>query len=186
MACYLQNPKAMVRVIIIIIYTHLFFVGVGQVTHNEIGLNASFSCDKVFMGDSLELFLNFRNLTKDNFCLYPKATLALGHDHEVFITYDRPGRVAYILNQFTDYDSILCIKPGEVAKYTFNIVADSNFFYKGENEVIVYYHLFDKPLMQKRRRTDKGKPILSLWSPPVKIYVSPKDRSLNKHPATGH
>lgn len=165
----------MVKIIIITISAHFFFLCMIQEVYsdNKINLNASFSSDSVIMGDSLDLILYYKNITNDNFSLYPKAIIGLGRNHEVFITYDKAERIAYILNLFTNYDSIVSLKPGEEFKYTFNIVADSNFFYEGENEVYVYYRLFDK-LPDNKKRKKYGELILSLEAPPIKITIKPR------------
>ena len=167
----------MVKFIIIIIFTHLVFVCMGQENYldNKMELNASFSCDSVYIEDSLEVILQYRNISNEYINLYPKAIIGLSHNHNFFITYDKAERIAYILNLYTNYDSIVNLKPGEEFKYTFNIVADSQFFYEGENVVYVYYRLFDKPKnIKKQKRTKRG-PVLSLQSPAIKIMVTRKE-----------
>lgn len=180
MACYLRNTQNMVKVLFTIIFTYLSLVCIAQDKSlaTKIELHASLNRNEVYFGDSLELILNYRNISDDTLWLYPKATIGLGRTEKAFITYDKPERIAYIINFFTSYDSLVNLKPGEEFYYTFNIKADSNFFYKGENEVCVYYHLFDNPQLWKRKKTDKRRPVLSLYSAPIKINVYSKDRSL--------
>lgn len=100
MTLYLKDSKKMVRFIITIIFAHLFFVCIGQRSYldTKIELNASFSSDSIFMEDSLELNLYFRNNKSNNFSLYPKAIIGLIHNHKAFITYDKAERIVYKLN----------------------------------------------------------------------------------------
>lgn len=163
----------MVKSIITILFVHLLSVCLGQVINldNKIELNASFSSDSLFMGDSLKLNLHFRNNTNNNFSLYPKAIIGLVHNHKEFITYDKPERIVYKLNDICDYDGVVVLKPGERFEYRYSIKVDNNFFYKGENDILIFYHLYDKPLKKKKKKVNKREPILSLWSPIVKIKV---------------
>ena len=83
----------MVRLFIVIIFSHSFFVCTSQVRSldSKIELNASFSSDIVILQDSLEVVLTYRNTTNDNFNLYPEAIIGLAPNQKAFITYDKPA-----------------------------------------------------------------------------------------------
>jgi len=173
-ASNLQITKKMVKYIFTIVFAQVFIIcAISQEKplENEILFRASFSRDSVFMGDSLEIKLYFRNDTNSSFSLYPKAIIGLTHNHKEFITYDKPERIAYKLNCICDYDSVIILNPGEGFENMYHIKAEDNFFYIGMNDILVFYHLYEKPLKWKKYKVDKGKPILSLWSPVVKINV---------------
>lgn len=165
----------------------LLFISVlnskGQRYPTELGINlrVCFSKDMVYFGDSLKVILSYKNNSEADIVFYPNAIIGINHYHpDAFISYDTPERIIYRLNNVCSNDEYVNLKPNEIFIKTYNIKADSNFFYEGENIVIVFYHLYNKPLIEKRRRTDKSKPILSLWSCPVKISISSKERSLKK------
>lgn len=65
----------MVKLFITVLFIHLIIVCQGQeiTPGNKIELNSSFSSDVVYMEDSLELILIYRNTSNYNFNLYPKA-----------------------------------------------------------------------------------------------------------------
>jgi hypothetical protein len=174
----IQNSKKMVRVIITAIFAHLFFVCMSQEKHldNKIELNASFSSDSVLMDDSLELNLNYRNISSNYFYLYPKAIIGLLQNPKIFITYDKLERMVYKLNDICDYDSVIVLKPGESFEYRYRVKADSNFFYTGENDISIIYTFNDKPLKKGKKKEDKSKVIRSLVSPSIKIRVYSKGK----------
>jgi hypothetical protein len=168
----------MVRFILMLLLTHLFLLCASQEKSHEkeIKLNASFSEDSVFIGDSLKLNLYYKNISNSDYILYPKAIIGLVRNMKAFITYESPARISYQLNDICNYDSVIHLKPGEEFKNTFNIRVNRNFFYEGENSVLVYYHFLEKPPIKKRLfGKSKRELILSLRSPPIKIVVIPKE-----------
>lgn len=146
----------MVRLIIIMIFANLSFACIGQ--KKDIELKASFCRDSVFVNESLELILCFKNNSNKSFKLYPKAFTAMMHYSEYFITYESIDRMIYILNDIRDYNSVILLNPQEEFIYKYEIKADSKFFYKGKNEVFVFYRLFGTSWNDKKQREyDKGR-----------------------------
>ncbi len=166
----------MVKLIIAIGFICLFYVCLGQKNafDNEIKFNASVSCESILMEDSLDLFLSYRNTTNDSFCLYPKAFIGLGHIKKVFITYEKAERIALMVNNQCDYDTVVVLEHGEKRTFVYTVKADSNFFYFGENEVYVFYRFYDKSSCNLRRKK-YGKLKLSLNSSPITVNIIKND-----------
>ncbi|GHT80113.1 hypothetical protein AGMMS50262_24190 [Bacteroidia bacterium] len=166
----------MVRLLFIIVFVHLFIACVGQevVSDNKMILNASFSKDSVFIGDSLKITLYYKNNSAYTLKLYLEGRIIIRHYHpDLFITYDTTERIAYILREYSNPDSIVWLKPGEEIQSTFDIEAKESFFYEGKNIVTVCYrNIWDKPTKNKKRKKTKQEPIWLLWSPPIKIIVN--------------
>lgn len=169
----LQNSKKVVAFVFILLYLLPYYECVGQVTtsNSEIKFEAFFSKDTVFSDDSLELILEYKNNTANSIKLYPHAIIGMCHNHDTFISYDSAERIAYILSNNCNYDSVTFLEPKGITKYKFKITANCDFFYKGDNYILIFYHFFDKPIKKSFWNKDKRKARLSLWSPIVKIYV---------------
>lgn len=155
-----------------VVCLHLCFICEGQeYEKKEIEFYASFSREPVFMEDSIELNLYYKNNSNSYVDLYPKAIIGLSHNHKEFISYESAAKIVYRLNNSCNYDSVVRIEPKGLYKYTFDLKVDSSFFYKGENNILVFYHLYDRPINNDNRKKDKRKPRLTLWSPVVRINV---------------
>jgi hypothetical protein len=141
---------------------------------NKIMLSASFSKDSVFIGDSLKITISYKNNSEDTLKLYLEGRITIWHYHpDLFITYDTTERIAYILREYSDRDSIVWLNPGEEIQSTFDIEAKESFFYIGGNIVrACYRNIWDKPTKNKKRKRTKQEPTLLLWSPPIKIIVN--------------
>lgn len=135
---------------------------------NGMLLEASFNVDTIFMEDSLKVHLLFKNTSNTVLDLYPEGIIGLVHNHKEFITYDTPQRITYKLHDFSNTKKVVSLNPGDEYQYDFDILANSNFFYEGENTVLVYYHFFDEP---NKRKCKKREPKLSLWSTPINIII---------------
>lgn len=171
----IQGTKKMV-IKIILLFVQLFsFYDISlsqeEDTEKKMILWALVSKDTVFMGDTLKVIVSYKNNTDDFFLIHPQSLIGLVHNHEYFITYDSPDRITYKLKEFTDYDSIINLRPKEEYKQIFCISADSKFFYEGENTISVYYRVFEFPSFKKKRKKSKKEPVVLLWSNPIKIYV---------------
>jgi len=165
----------MVKVIFTIIFAQIFYLCTnGQEKHldNRVFLEASFSVDTTLMGDSLEVNLLFKNTSDSVFELNPEAVIGLMHNHKEFITYDTPQRISYKLHESSNTEKVIMLHSNGEYQYKFNIIADANFFYEGENSILVYYHFFESP---KKRKCRKQKPKLSLWSAPIKVIIKTND-----------
>ncbi len=177
-AFYLQNTSKMVKnFIIILLFSISIFSSKGQrfSIESEIDLSVNSSKDTVCIGDSLIIILSYENKTKADIIFFPNAIIGITHYHpDKFISYDTPQRIIYRLNNVCSNVEYINLKPEEVITKTYGIIADSNFFYEGDNIVLAFYHFYNKPLNKKRRRLDKSPPVLSLWSSPVKIYIELK------------
>ncbi len=165
----------MVKVVFAIIFAQIFCLCTrGQEKHldDRVLLEASFSIDTALMGDSLKVNLLFKNTSDSVIKLNPEAVIGLTHNHKYFITYDTPQRICYILHEFSNIEKVVMLYPKGEYQYEFNIIADANFFYEGENSILVYYHFFESP---KKRKCRKQKPKLSLWSAPIKVIIKTND-----------
>lgn len=156
----------MVRIIFILSFLHLYFVCNAQ-TLNKIHLNVSFSRSTVIMEDKLKIYLDYVNCTNESINFYPEAIIGVVHNNKAFIFPDKETRILYKLNNTCNYCNIVKIKPHEQFKFTFELKADSNFFYKGNNNIQVFYHLYKEDNHKKH----KNKPILSIWSKVVTLNI---------------
>lgn len=169
----------MVRLIFIIIFVHNFVACMGQKTtfENKISLGVSFNKDNVFMGDSLEITISYKNNSEDTLKFYSEGRVTIHHSHpEVFITYETTERIAYILREYSNRNSIVWLKPGEEIQEIFNITAKESFFYIGENIVNVFYrNIWDNPVehkKQKKQKKTKQASTIVLCSAPIKIMIN--------------
>jgi hypothetical protein len=157
------------------IFTHLFIVCEAQnaISADKITLTAFFSNDNIVMGDSLKITISFKNNSEDTLKLYPEGRVSFSHYHpNVFIHYSMIERIAYILREYSNRDSIVWLKQGEEIQYAFDITAKNSFFYVGENTVYVQYrNIWDKPVKKKQRQKTEQEPVFFLYSPPIKITV---------------
>jgi hypothetical protein len=179
----------MVKIFIIIVLLISGFKSKSQISSIESGieLSACFSKDSVYFGESFKIILFYKNITETNIVFSPEAIIGISHYHpDKFISYDTPKRIIFRINNHCSNNQEVDIKSNETFVITYDIKADSNFFYGGENTVLVFYHLYDKSLKDTRRTVDKRKPVLSLWSPPIKIYLCSKDCFLEKRLVPGY
>jgi len=168
----------MVRLIFTMIFIHIIVLCVGQKTtaENKILFSASFNKDSVFMGDSLKITVSYKNNSEDTVKLYSEGRVVIFHYHpEMFIFYESIERMCYILNEYSNRDSVIWLKPKEEIKYTFDIEAKESFFYEGENTVSVHYrNIWDEPTEWKKRKKQKIKEqdtIIILLSSPIKMVM---------------
>jgi hypothetical protein len=169
----LSNTKKMVGFLISIFYLLQSYTCEGQVNTNkhEMELVAFFSCDTVLMGDSVDLVLTYQNNTDSSLVFYPYGIIGMSHDHKVFITYEFPERIVYRLSNYCNYDSIVLIKPKAQISYTFKVSVNDCFFYKGENNLLVFYSFFGKPAKKSMWIKKERKARLSFWSNNTKVFV---------------
>lgn len=161
----------MVRFIFTIIFAQIFCLCAESQesnTDNGMLLKATFNVDTIFMEDSLKVHLLFKNTSNTVLDLYPEEIIGLVHNHKEFITYDTPQRITYKLHDFSNTKKVVSLNPGDEYQYDFDILANANFFYEGENTVLVYYHFFDEP---NKTKCKKREPELSLWSIPIDIII---------------
>jgi len=172
-ACNLQNTKKMVSGLFLLAFLLPYFECMGQdkTNKNEIELEAFFREDTVISCDSLELILKYKNNTDNSVKFYPCAIIGMTHNHNEFISYESPERVVYKLTNNCNSDSVTFIEPRGIIKCKFKINAKNAFFYKGENNILIFYHFFEKPNKKSFWNKDERKARLSLWSSIVKVYV---------------
>lgn len=147
--------------------------------NNGIELNLSFDKNPVFLGDSLELRLTYRNRTSEVIDFYPEACIGLFRHDTVFISYETAERIGIILNNVINYDSLVILKPNEEYECAYKILVDSSFFYLRENEVYFNYYFFDKPKGLFYSWRWRLKPKLSAYSSNHTIIVLPPKKIIS-------
>jgi len=170
----------MVKLMFTMIFIHIFVACVSQKSisenENKILLSAFFNKNSVFMDDSLKITISLKNDSEATIKLYSEGRVVISHYHPtMYITYASDEKMGYILREYTNRNSIIWLKPGEAIQEIFNIKAQEDFFYEGENTVQVYYrNIWDNPFEYKKRKKQKRteqEPTIMLYSSPIKIIV---------------
>ena len=139
-----------------------------QTIENKIDFSILITKDTMHFNDTLEIVLNYKNITKEKIYFYPNAIIGLIHYHpEAFITYDNPKRIMYSLNDTCTYYEKQFIPSQKSFNDVYRIKVDSNFFYKGKNNICVFYHFKEYNFKQKKKNIIYG----SLWSDPFQIII---------------
>jgi hypothetical protein len=159
--------KNLIFILFIFIYINVVH---SQSIENNIELEVSISEDTVHFNDSLKIILHYKNITKEKLYFYPIGIIGLQHYHpEAFITYSKSERIMYSLNDTCSYDEKQCVSSQKSFNDVYRIKIDSNFFYKGKNNICVFYHF--KEHYFKRKKNNSNIIYGSLWSDPFQIVI---------------
>lgn len=112
--------------------------------YNKIEFSASLSRDTFYINDSIEVSLNYENISSSDIEFYPNGIISLYRKMDNFITYDNPYKRAYHIRQCFNTDSMVLIHPNGIISRTYSFQVDSNFFYVGENEISITYYFSNK------------------------------------------
>lgn len=106
-----------------------------KITTHEVDFNAYFSKDKVCFNDTVKISLFYINKTgnDDQEIFFPINSrifsTAIGHEpSDYFISEDSSSRILYNLQDTTDNDSIVILKPSEKYIKTYKVIIRPTFF----------------------------------------------------------
>lgn len=157
----------MVRIIFILSFLQ-FYIACNAQKFNEIQLKISFSRCTVLMEDTLKIYLDYVNCTNDSIIFYPDAIIGLVHNNNnAFIFPNKETRILYKLNNTSNHSNSVKMKPNEQFRDTFDLKADNLFFYKGNNNIQLFYHFYKDDKQKKHH----NKPTLSIWSQVVTLII---------------